>query len=93
MLTEIMAQQGEILKIIMDLKSEQASQKSSLAVVAEKGSAVEKLVSKASKSTRKIDQFYSSLKELKTSVVDTSEKIVDIEDRSPCSNLLVFWKK
>lgn len=90
MLDKVLEGQKEILKSISDINSEQTAQRATLAAVLQKVSNLETLLNTMNKSTCKIDNFDTSLNVLKTSVADQSEKIVDIEDRSRRSNLIVY---
>lgn len=89
-LDKVLEGQKEIQKSISEINSEQTAQRATLTAVLQKISNLETLLNTMNKSTCKIDNFDTSLNVLKTSVADQSEKIVDIEDRSRRSNLIVF---
>lgn len=89
-LDKVLEGQKEILKSISVINSEQTAQRATLTAVLQKVSNLETRLDTMNKSTCRIDNFDTSLNVLKTSVADQSEKIVDIEDRSRRSNLIVF---
>lgn len=90
LLSSLLEGQNEIRQSICDIKTEQEAQRATLTAVLQKVSDLEKLVNSMNKSTCEIDNFDSSLNASKSCVADQSEKVVDIEDRSRQSNLIVY---
>ncbi|CAN8005997.1 unnamed protein product [Ixodes pacificus] len=90
MLDNILKGQAKILNGIDDLKSQLVASDAVIASLRTKVTELERLLQLMSSSTSKIDGLDSTLSLLQTNTAQQTEKLVDLEDRSRRSNLVIY---
>lgn len=89
-LSDITAGQNVVIQAIAELKSQLTASQAALVAVNARVVELDKFLQEVKQSTDQIYDINSAIESLRGSVTQQSEKLVDLEDRSRRSNLVVY---